>query len=105
MSARAEGLAEQGRISILGGWQYAPNGNFLRQYDWQGASPGRQSPGGPSMVASFGYAPQDWGEIGIDLYGGGQPLWRSGPAAPLVASYGALLSCRVMHLNRANYRR
>jgi hypothetical protein len=84
-----QGLRESSRISVHGGWQSA----LLAQ----GPAPATRSRGGPLAVATFGYSPLDWGELGIDLFAGGQPV-AGQRGAPWAYAYGALVGGRLQGL-------
>lgn len=85
-------LEESARVSVLVGWQ--------RDVQARARTQGQVAPnGGPTLVAAFGYSPVAWGEIGIDLFAGLQPIWK-GEGAPLGTAYGALLSGRLQTLWR-----
>lgn len=85
-------LEENARVSILVGWQR----DLQTRARTQGQAPAN---GGPTLVATFGYAPVAWGELGIDLFAGLQPIWK-GEGAPLGTAYGALVSGRLQGLWR-----
>lgn len=82
-------LEESSRITLMAGWQRAANHTEFRAFP--------QSNGGPLGALTFGYSPFGWGELGIDLFAGGQPLWKD-RSAPWGASYGALVGGRLQLL-------
>lgn len=85
-------LEENARVSVLLGWQ--------RDLQTSARTQGQAAAnGGPTGVLTFGYAPVAWGELGIDLFAGLQPIWK-GPGAPLGTLYGALVSGRLQGLWR-----
>lgn len=81
-----ESLQESSRVSVHAGWQSA----LLAH----GPTPAAPSPGGPLALATFGYSPLSWGELGIDLFAGGQPV-AGDRGAPWAYAYGALVGMRL----------
>lgn len=93
-SAFAESLEGVGRISLLPGWRWTPNGHFAATAAERGHPLERASVGGPQLTATFAYAASDAIEVAIDLFAGFETL-RLREAEPLTSvSYGALAGAR-----------
>ncbi|MBF5041001.1 hypothetical protein FGE12_01255 [Aggregicoccus sp. 17bor-14] len=91
-----------GRITVAGGWRRTSNDTFLSGYyarpENQGLQRGAPSPGGPLLVATFGYAVSEHVELGVDLFGSAERIRLSGAPQLTTLTYGALLGLRLQTL-------
>lgn len=91
-SAQQEGA---GRISIMPGWRLTPNDYFAQHAAAAGFPLKHPSPGGPAVVASFGYGALAHLEIAIDLFFTEEQLALQNASKPLTnISYGGLAGLR-----------
>ncbi|WP_224241900.1 hypothetical protein [Hyalangium gracile] len=92
---RLEGTS---RISIMGGWRYAPNLTFYDNYyldrDNRGLERSRGSIGGPLVTGTFGYSVNDFIEVGIDLFATYERMVLTNKPGLNTATYGALVGLR-----------
>ncbi|MFL5347153.1 MAG: hypothetical protein ACJ8AT_20400 [Hyalangium sp.] len=86
------------RISVVGGWRYAPNFTFYNNYysnpDHQGLPRSRGSFGGPALTATFGYSVTNLIEVGADLFASYERLALTGKPGLNTVTYGAMLGLR-----------
>lgn len=91
-SAQARGGA--GRVSLMPGWRYTPNGSFTDSAEAAGHPLQKPSPGGPQLTGTFAYAATDSIEAAIDLFGGYETLQLTDADELTSVTYGALLGFR-----------
>lgn len=89
-----------GRISVQGGWRYVPNGYFAGKADAAGSPFLAPSPGGPAVVASFGYGTSEWLEVAIDAFGAYETFELAGNSPFNAWTYGALVGVRAWAIDR-----
>lgn len=93
---RLEGTS---RISILGGWRYAPNFTFYDNYyfdpDNRGLARQRGSIGGPLLTGTFAYSVTEHIEVGIDLFATYERMQFTNKPGLNTATYGALVGVRL----------
>jgi hypothetical protein len=91
-----------GRITVAGGWRRTSNDTFLNGYysrpENQGLQRAKASPGGPLLVATFGYAMTEHVELGVDLFGATERIQLTGAPRLTTLTYGALLGLRLQTL-------
>jgi hypothetical protein len=92
---RLEGTS---RVSVMGGWRYAPNFTFYDNYYFSSANRGlereRGSIGGPLLTATFGYSATEFIEVGIDLFATYERILLTNKPGLNTATYGALVGVR-----------
>lgn len=89
-SAQSVGIAGRGRISLMPGWNYAPNGPFFANANYHtGAVLSERPKGGPTAFASFGYGASEALEVGVDLFGAFEAIQFGDRGAFNRISYGA----------------
>jgi hypothetical protein len=88
-----------GRISMQAGWRRTTNRTFLDGYyarpENQGKPRAAGSPGGPLLALTFGYAVNDFVELGVDLFAAGERLNLTGAPRLTTLTYGALVGLRL----------
>lgn len=87
-------LSGAGRITVLGGWRHSWNAAFYDGLRAAGEEPS-VSRGGPEGNASFGYSANEYLEVGIDLYVGGESIRLAGRPALQSYTYGGLIGARL----------
>ncbi len=88
-----------GRITVGVGYRATPNEYFYGKAADVGTPAVKKSIGGPAVVASFGYAPLDWLEVAIDLFGGYDGFELAGAQPYSAFTYGALLGVRITKMD------
>jgi hypothetical protein len=98
-SASLDGV---GRITVQGGWRYTSNTTFRTGYyarpENQGLEQAAASPGGPLVAFTFGYAVNEYVELGVDLFATGERLELTGAPTLTTLTYGALVGLRLQTL-------
>lgn len=98
-SSAPSSLDGVGRISMQAGWRRTTNQTFLNRYyaqpQLQGQPRAGGSPGGPLLSMTFGYAVNDFVELGIDLFATGERLKLTGSPTLTTLTYGALVGLRL----------
>lgn len=87
-------LEGMGRVAVQAGYRWTPNGEFMRRAADLGHAVEGGMNGGPQFSASFGYAPFDWLEATIDVFGGFELFRLQGLEQFTSTTYGALLGVR-----------
>ncbi len=86
------------RISVLGGWRYAPNFTFYNNYyfdqDNRNLQRSRGSIGGPLLTGSFAYSVTELIEVGIDLFATYERMELTNKPGLNAVTYGALVGLR-----------
>ena len=90
--AAEEGM---GRVTVLGGWRLTPNNHFEASAVAAGTPLVSRSPGGPALIAGFGYSATALIEVAIDAIVGAERLHLTGSAPFTSLTYGALLNLRL----------
>lgn len=95
----AKRLEGTSRISIMGGWRYAPNLAFYDKYysapTHRDLERSRGSIGGPLLTGTFGYSVTELIEVGIDLFATYERMQLTNEPGLNIASYGALVGVRL----------
>ena len=92
--AFADGIAGEGRLSITGGWRATPNGYFDNSAQKAGTPVVKESHGGPTGVAEFGYGATANIEAAIDLLVGTEQFTLKDQPALTTLTYGGLVGAR-----------
>lgn len=86
------------RISVVGGWRYAPNTTFYNNYysaeAHQGLSRSRGSFGGPALTATFGYSATNLIEVVGDAFASYERMKLTGQPGLNAVTYGVMLGLR-----------
>jgi hypothetical protein len=86
------------RISVMGGWRYAPNFKFYDRYysraDARGMERARSALGGPSLTGTFAYSVAEPFELGIDLFTTYERIELTDQPGLNAVTYGALIGLR-----------
>lgn len=86
------------RISVVGGWRYAPNFTFYDNYYFKESNQrlqrSRGSIGGPALTATFGYSVTNLIEVGADLFATYERMKLTGKPGLNTVTYGAMLGLR-----------
>jgi hypothetical protein len=88
-----------GRVSVQGGYKWAPNAPFVQKADEAGHTLEGKLAGGPQFSASFGYAALDWVEATIDLLIGFENFTLKDYEPFASTTYGALLGVRLAKMD------
>jgi hypothetical protein len=83
-----------GRVGVATGWRWTPNPAFIAQARQRGVSVS-QSPGGPWLNGSFGYAPDKLFELAIELFAGVERIAVTGSQPITSVTYGGAFAGRV----------
>lgn len=94
-SAQDRTVEGMGRVAVLGGYRWAPNEPFRNRAAELETPVVGKMPGGPQFSASFGYAPTDWIEASIDVFGGFESFSMTKYDDFTSVTYGALLGARL----------
>ncbi len=92
--ALAEGIEGMGRISVVGGYKWTPNGYFEGKAAQAGHPLTGRTPGIEGS-ASFGYGVNSFAEVAIDLFGGWETFTLDGYQPFSSTIYGGLIGLRV----------
>jgi hypothetical protein len=92
---RLEGTS---RISLQGGWRYAPNFKFYDNYYFARANRNlersRGSIGGPLLTGTFAYSVKEFLELGIDLFTTYERMKLTNKPGLNAVTFGALIGLR-----------
>ena len=86
------------RVSVMGGWRYAPNFKFYDTYYFQvenrSLARSRGSIGGPLLTATFAYSITEFMELGIDLFTTYERMKLTNKPGLNTVTYGAVVGLR-----------
>ncbi len=89
-------LDNTGRITVMAGYRYTPNGYFIDKAKAAASDYSLVGPGGLYGGASFGYGAFEWCELLIDAFVAWEQFKLQGHQEPFTSfSYGALLGVRI----------
>ncbi|WP_224366045.1 hypothetical protein [Hyalangium versicolor] len=94
----AKRLEGTSRVSIIGGWRYAPNFTFYDNYyfkrDNRALERSRGAIGGPLLTGTFAYSVTELIEVGIDLFTTYERMELTNKPGLNAVTFGALVGLR-----------